>query len=476
MRMGRGPLWGSFISYPNVPNPGRTWDGGPGAFSPPFTPNNVAHPNPVTENGPVGGDLPTFMNQVPQVLFSDELVYRGIFRADGLILIPHANPWGAYAPILPNELFDATYTWTEFNQYSIGVMPNANGYEWYGGGNFSTMIEQELTFKKAATIKELRMLSGQFMAFGQSVYLARGEGTKILEIIDLEDIANPLSQGARVTVAKGQWLAFLSKDAAFNTMLLSNHGDPMRFSFSKNSQGSGEYVFETELPPERREFAEGEKLVTNLLAFSWPKNEPIRNPEELEKALKYILSPTGLEITRGKRTDGWPLLIEVIADRFVAELLIPREPKDIVPVNLPVRISGLNPRWSAGLFQISGENGLEYYGPGREVFRPLGLDPEGRAYFPLFASRYDMTHVVAGHPIVASGTNADQLFIQVIALKGPQEGQPGLWNVTVNNPTDQPITAEIRRNWEMPGLTFQEAKVTLPPGGVKTFEHGEEIK
>ena len=144
-------------------------------------------------------------------------------------------------------------------------------------------------------------------------------------------------------------------------------------------------------------------------------------------------------------------------------------------VSVPLRVSGLNRRWSAGLYQISGFNGKNYYSNGRHVYRPLGMDLQGRAYVHVYSAKENLTHLVAGHPVVAD-RNGKDLFIQVTALTGPykDENNAPLWHVSVNNPTDRRIATTLRQNMTLPGFTFAKQQVTLAPGEYAILLHQAE--
>ena len=87
------------------------------------------------------------------------------------------------------------------------------------------------------------------------------------------------------------------------------------------------------------------------------------------------------------------------------------------------------------------------------------MDLAGNAYVPLYPDLAELTHVVAGHPVVA-GPEGKDLFIQVTKV-----GQnPDRWHVSVNNPTDQPITTTLKKAIALPGFDFPDKHITLKPG------------
>jgi hypothetical protein len=143
------------------------------------------------------------------------------------------------------------------------------------------------------------------------------------------------------------------------------------------------------------------------------------------------------------------------------ELAIPR-PEERLDAPLPIRVRGLNPRWSAGFFQKTGYN-VGYYGDGNNRYRPAGFDLDGYAYGAVFPDYVDRTHVVIGHPVVCD--NAD-LFVQVtqknVRLKPKRESA---WHVSINNPSDAAITTMCKPAMGLPGFAFAPTQATIPAGG-----------
>ena len=86
---------------------------------------------------------------------------------------------------------------------------------------------------------------------------------------------------------------------------------------------------------------------------------------------------------------------------------------------LPLRVGGLQRRWSTGVWQVHGYT-AGFYSNGTDQYSALGLDDDGRAYVPLYVGR-GAADVVVGHPVIATahtGTDVNaswdvsQVFIQ----------------------------------------------------------------
>jgi hypothetical protein len=187
-----------------------------------------------------------------------------------------------------------------------------------------------------------------------------------------------------------------------------------------------------------------------------PINIECHNIEDVTRRLAYLDDPTGMKLLRGKRVES-PGFIEVAPDNGAVEVTVPK-PAEKTDMTLPLRVTGLNRRWTAGLFQKKGYVKGDY-GTGDNRFRELGLDVYGNAYVPLYVDKAAETHMVAGHPVVADAAGKD-LFIQVTHVyEGPDQ-----WHVSVNNPTDKPIKTTLHKAMDLPGLEFRDKMLTVKPG------------
>ncbi|MFV2070479.1 MAG: hypothetical protein ACC645_26225, partial [Pirellulales bacterium] len=139
------------------------------------------------------------------------------------------------------------------------------------------------------------------------------------------------------------------------------------------------------------------------------------------------------------------------------EFSVPRPSKPL-PMTLPIRLSGMNRRWSAGLLQYEGYVKGDY-GTGEKRYRAMGIDVDGYAYVPVYAHWADNTHMLAGHPVVA-GPEGRDLFIQVTRV----HDDPPRYHVSVNNPTDKPVVTTLRNAMGLPGINFHSKRVVLEPG------------
>lgn len=461
MKMGRGPLAFPAASTPPIPAAGYTWDGGPQPVRR-FIDLRRFAPVVRTEDAEQSGPL----YQYPVLQSSDERLYRGSYRVSG-VCAPGGNPWRGWGPIVPPRIFDGEASFTELAQYVEGVDPTKWGGPGMVGGSMTSIYEHRFRYVKAATVRSFRLsASRRDEMSGLRAILLTGREDELLTAHD----ATPTGQGGSahsVVVPEGGWFAGISEHPS-NRFLSFNHGAPLRVRTSGNRVQIGLAVPEEGLAVERNEVQQ-QKLVT----ITWPMGVDLDDSQDVLRVIRYLREPDGLDLRRGSGVkDGLNGLVEFRAEGGAVEYEVSRTPAGVPPTSLPVRVHGLNRRWSVGLYQIEGFVGKGYYSDGRKVYRPLGVDEEGRAALPVYAQKAPKTHHVVGHPVVADGAGED-LFIQVTALTGPfeEEGKEPAWHVSVNNPTDRSVTATLRAGMELPGLELGEREVTLEAGEDRVLVH-----
>jgi hypothetical protein len=232
-------------------------------------------------------------------------------------------------------------------------------------------------------------------------------------------------------------------------------GEPIEFQITP----PGSLVISADIPGQR--VKKGDVHNFELFSLGIPLNVEVKSPEGVRHLLTYLSEPTGLEILRGKRLAS-PGFLECAAEDGTVEVRVPK-PGEKTHLTLPLRIKGMNRRWSAGLWQKSGYVKGDY-GAGANRYRPLGVDEFGYAYVPLFVDLAPETHVVAGHPVVAD-ENGKDLFIQVTHLWE----NPDQWHVSVNNPTDKTVKTILHKAMDLPGLAFPDTVIELKPGAYEVL-------
>ena len=108
----------------------------------------------------------------------------------------------------------------------------------------------------------------------------------------------------------------------------------------------------------------------------------------------YLESPTGMQLTRGSQVKGPGGLLELTPDNYAVELSLPQPTGE--PRTVPVRVSGCNQRWSAGLYQFAGYRTPEevwrllcgaqiFVSSGRKEAQPISLLEARAAGLPIVA-------------------------------------------------------------------------------------------
>lgn len=441
MRLAHGPYWLPLADPPALPTDraGWTWDGGPPALL-----ASIGIPTTLPELVATGVSASAErLDQVPRLEFADEgaVGVESIRREkydDRLLQI--INPWNTFGPVDgPAPVFENTQRYREW----VGPTTGAPAAGWASvgvrtGTNASLFTDSmRLCHDVAITslvLARLHPLQGAMLVIG-------GAGSQ------------PTSVSAHAPadfhVVAGQWFAFLGPDPS-NAHLFADRGGPLVIHVA-----AGEIdLLADEKTPELRA---GSDYVFELASTAFPVDIPVPTPQRVTAYAEYLREPAGLQVQRGERRPG-PGTLDLAANRGAVELALPQA-QGVPGLTLPVRVLGLNPRWSAGLLQERGYS-PGFYGSGTNRYRGLGVDAEGEAYVPLYPDRASTTRILAGHPVVADAAGSD-LFIDVTCLGG----EPLRWHISVNNPTDHSVTAMLTQAMDLPDLHFAARSVTLAAGG-----------
>ncbi len=462
MKLFRGPGWSRHTNVPLVPDPGKMWDGmalivqrpvfGWGQVNPTFTFGD-------------GNNLQGNIGQTPVMELCDDRVWRGRTVSRGLVAPggEPMNPWSGWGPIEPMPFVDLVGIYTEWAQYQTPT-PTGWGPTGQAGGPTASSYRQETTFKEDLTLTQARLGYEWRKDLDANVMLVLGRGDRILKARDVAPQGEHVAPGViSWPIDTGDWLAAISPNQA-NSMLLVNLGVPLNVRVRPDQSMLSEAI-----PAGGIEVKTGERRVVEWFTCWWPMDRPIPDTDTLLRQVRYFQQPDGLDIRRGERLDAPPGVLELAAENHAVELVLPR-PGDGLDPNLPFRVRGLNPRWSAILWQKTGYVGAGRYGPPENRFRNLATDFEGRVYFPVYTGQAPRHHLVVGQPVIADAAGRE-LFINIVCLKDAEEGQPPLWHVSVNNPTDAPITTTLTRSMDLPGLDWTEQTTTLQSGEHRILLH-----
>ncbi len=438
MKLAHGPYWYPFIMVPALsPNvAGDTWDGGPPAVMP-FVRYQGTNPTLDSEQGL--GDA-NRMEQWPSLELADEGALAVRTQRDRLYddrIKTIVNPWHTYGPIAgPAKLFTLTQQYREWVTPTVGAWNSYWAAIGERAGANAALLTNTFRFQTEITPKSL--LAG-FMPIKDGAVLVVGtpEGAKAIE----------WGTYPTLSLRTGDWFGFTGPGLG-NSFIFFNRGPDMKLVVGAQLELRGNV--------EGLQFKQDDTYRTEIASFAFPLDVPVHTPEELQRYVDYLKEPAGLEVQRGKRVVS-PGLLEIQPFNSAVEVTLPR-PGEETNLTVPLLVPGLNPRWSVGLFQWTGYS-KGFYGPGENRYRPVGLDWAGSAYVPLYPNLAESTHVQVGHPIVAGAAGQD-VFIQVTKVSD----NPDQWHVSVNNPTDQPVTVVLHQAMELPGLNFPDQRITLKAG------------
>lgn len=464
--LAHGPFNVPVTTWAQVPDPGFTWDGGPAAARP-LAAFEVSTPMLCSDKGEEIGER---FEQTPLLEFSDEgatavtSVRERTF--DGRL--PGCNPWHAWGPTTPARLMHYTSRYRQWNLPTLGPVDAG----WYGPGVRAgiqpTLHRSELTFLQSQTIRTLVLLSNPSPSF-RKAFLVIGHKDAAPETVE----TGALESEKTVLIATGDWFGVYTPEIG-NSHLFINRGQPF-WLLASNPRGGGNWL-QVAADLEGKAVRSGQGYTLELFAMSYPLESAARSTSDLVRLRTYLASPDGLKLIRGTRVAGDGIL-ELEPRDGAVELQLSR-PDGLPRLTLPVRVGGMDARWSVWLWQKRGYEKGDY-GNGVDRYTPLGVDDFGNAYLPAHTTWAELTHLAAGHPVVADAGGAE-LFIQVTPLPPIAGGEKGVraargeepvrWHVSVNNPTDRVITATLRRAMELPGLNLREKTVALQPGTYQILE------
>lgn len=439
MLLARGPWSLRLSDAPILPESvaGVTWDGGPFAESSALGAQSVAaqiH----TRSERVSADR---MLPVGVLDFADEgatgvTAIRTAKYHDALLQV--LNPWHTYGPIqqqTPSAKITESYRmWL---MASRGIPERGWPATAVGRDRTATLYTSTIRLTRRTTIESAKFAHFQRRT-GVSLAVLDPNGSVLSELsLDqpgVHDLALPPGHGLAVHE---------SGDA--NSHLLVNGGGPLQVHVSDAVE------FIDAVPPSAHRV---QQLQFVMGGYGYALTEGPRGLEPLQATMRSLL-PGSLEVLRGKR-EATLAIAEIASAGGAAEV---RAVKDPAVRLIPLRISGLNPRWSAGLLQKSGFS-LGNYGPSSGRYRAVAVDQTGRAHVPLDVADAE-NHILVGHPIVADA-NGQKLFIEAICLGG----NPPRWHVSINNPTRRRISTALRSALDLPGLDFKNRVVTIEPGAL----------
>ncbi len=191
-----------------------------------------------------------------------------------------------------------------------------------------------------------------------------------------------------------------------------------------------------------RTFKKGESFSYHFVIMLWPMGRPLseRMDSKLVAALNMASPASGYAISAdsGKILDpGFVTTLEAKDGVFIGNL------KNLsCDIRIPVRIKGLNPNWTAGVWTLE-----------TDVFGPIGNDPDGFAWTSLDPVSGEGKFFIGN--IVSCAEPS--VIVRAFQLQG------GGWRITAHNPGDKAVDTEVKGSAGGP-LEGHTRSVRLAPG------------
>jgi hypothetical protein len=447
MLLAHGPMATLTHFCPVLPDDvaGYTWDGGPPANIP-FVLMQENRPILDTDKGQETGRR---FNQTPLLEFSDEGALAVASEQNRLFsdeLLNVVNPWHTFGPLAgPTKLFDFINRYREWVNPTVGLPETGWAGPGVRAGMNAGLYRCEIRFKDDFTIQQLDLLVNNQAPKVQPAYFAYGH-----PVAQVEKVIDITAPGATATIKlqPGDWFAYFSPRIAGSHIFIVRE-QPLVMLLH-----GGHFLLRADI--EKKAVKKGRTFTYELFSLGAPVDVNIRKIEDVQRRLTYLNQPEGWELLRGNRQPSLGPL-ELVPGDGAVEFRVPK-PKEPTDLTLPVRVTNLKRRWTVGLWQKRGYVKGDY-GTGDDRYRELGVDAYNNAYVPVYVDKADVTHMVAGHPLVAD-ENGKELFIQVTHVYE----SPHQWHVAVNNPTDRKVTTTLRKAIDLPGFLFTEQTITLEAG------------
>ena len=389
------------------------------------------------------------------------------------------NTWGPIAG--PTPLMTSIQRFRKYDAAATGIPVSKYAGEGVLKGHITTLFRSEMTFKTDLVVDELIAISQAAPASSQNFSLAYASEAGATPVTIEMDCAPGLgvpvpSVNASATgnltfpIATGGWFAAWSPNTTAQASIFWNRGVPVVIDLlAPRSGGNMVHVKVANLST----VTAGQEVVVELAQLGTSLTTDVCSLADVLRIVEWIDSPDGLQVLRGKRQVG-PMfagLLEFVPDQsYVAEIIV-GEDSDLNMMNA-ARVSGFQRRWTVGLWQDAGYPGAgNHYGGedyrghcewtvGCQKYTVLGLDMLNATAAPLYTGLAQKTHVRIGHPVIAEGKGAEDVFVQVTHLR--VLNGTALFSVAVNNPTGVELTLDFSSSFAEVGMPNQTA--TLQPG------------
>lgn len=454
---GPGPM--PVCSTPELPIEvaGYTWDGGPKATVP-LIDFQRSQPILKTDKGDESGHR---FNQYPITETQDEGLMAVASRQEEVFrdeIERITNCWHVFGPHGdPSKLMEYTLRFKEYFPATVGPQGSDVAVRGVRIGIRPCVFTDEITFKQNCTIKQLTLLQNNHPPKMTPVSVIIGrKPDKIEKVLDVEKMKKEESFHLKA----GDWIGIFSPKTS-NSNLFVIEKDPVILKVRNYLKYKGRWIyFLADIAG--KQVKKGDTFTFEMLSLNASMNIKINEAEQLRKLRSYLHNPENMKTIRGKRL-ATPGFLDMQTDNYAIEIELPK-PSENLDITVPLRIPGLNRKWTVGMLQKDGYV-LGKYGSGKNRYRGVGLDFAGNAHIPLYPDKAEKTHILAGHPIVAD-ENGKDLTINVMHIYD----NPHQWYIAVNNTTDKPISTKLSQAMELPGLEFGEMDITVQPGEHKELK------
>jgi|ETNmetMinimDraft_26_1059896.scaffolds.fasta_scaffold01752_4 hypothetical protein len=379
--------------------------------------------------------------------------------------------WGTYGPLVENDLFDYHQTYVSFR----GHFGRANPYNpsVFGIGNTGDVTPglniTEFRFKRDQVLDSVPAGSIAYGKYGNirgnKMLVALCRNAKDYPVV-INLSAGPDAYYHRlkpflenpdrpIRIERGGYYAVYGSESGAATRVQYNVGDT---PLSMKAQHGGILFF---ADVRGRKVKAGEKLTLKLLGIGGtvPKNTSAARYDRIADYLGLRGKPGyKLKLSRGRQLPVTVGFCDLQAKDGAVEFTLPR-PDDNLRLTLPVRVMGLNDRWSAYCYDKL-----------RNQARPVGVY-EGIGYARFDPDYHDLTHAAIGHPVIADDPNA-VIVLTILGDKKYPARKHGEWfygghySLQVNNPTDQDLTVTLTNTMDLPDFPFKTRKVIVRAGEV----------
>jgi hypothetical protein len=322
-------------------------------------------------------------------------------------------------------------------------------------GTMASLFRSEIVFRIDTTISELQLMHCADTPAIQIATLLYSQNASSVPVAFNASVGVTHDQGMTTIIDTGGWFAAFSPSEASNSHIWYNRGAPL--SLSAWGMDWMWVRINAELPKGGLAVKAGDRWTAELVQIGIATTQPINSNADVLSLIGYLENPTGLTIERGTRitnATGRGLLDMQVDERYAVGVQADAHPA--TDMMLPLRVGGLQSRWSVGVWQLEGYTaGL--YSDGKHQYSALGLDDYDHAYVPMYVGK-GPTHVVVGHPVIAIAAETvvdlGELFVQATYVNRSTH----TWHVDVNNPTKKTVKFQLV-------VAMPEALGLVFPGG-----------